>query len=503
MRRFHLAGALFVAAAVVAPHDSYAQASKIIMSDPFPPTAGWSMETDDAFTLMRAGCIEGLARIDFEQNLQPSLATSWKQISPRFWDFSIRQGVTFHDGQELNAAAVVKSLNHVLSAAAPARAFNSKVASSVKAIGNHAVRITTPNPSVLLPYRLASANAGILSPTAYKDAGSVNPIETCTGPFVLKSVVPKQLLKLVRNESYWGGPVGVAEAEVHFIIDGNARVTQLKSGEAQIATKIPLASKGGLEKIPGITVHAMAIPRTMAVYLNNNRAPFNNPLIRKAVQAAMDTNAIVASAYEGIGLPAIGPFAPSEPWAPAIKPIVQDADRAKTLLAEAGIKPGELKIDLRAYNSRPELPDVAQIIQQQLKAVGIDVVIKITNWAGMAPSFKDGTYDMAMMSRGHQLDVADPLGFLQADYTCEGSFNMSHVCNPEIDALLKNAAGVADNDKRFDVYRKVARWLQEEAINVFVVHQEETNAVRSNVKNFRTHPLNHYYLTKDLAIVPM
>ena len=81
---------------------------------------------------------------------------------------------------------------------------------------------------------------------------------------------------------------------------------------------------------------------------------------------------------------------------------------------------------------------------------------------------------MAMMSRGHQLDVADPLGFLQADYTCDGSFNVSHVCNAEIDALLQNAAGVADNDERFAIYEKVARGLQEDAINIFVVHQQET-----------------------------
>ena len=77
---------------------------------------------------------------------------------------------------------------------------------------------------------------------------------------------------------------------------------------------------------------------------------------------------------------------------------------------------------------------------------------------------------------------------------------MSHVCNGDIDALLQNAAGVADNDERFAIYEKVARWLQEDAVNIFIVHQQETNAVQANVKNFRTHPLNHYYLTKDIVI---
>ena len=470
------------------------------MLDPFPPTAGWAMETDDAFSLMRAGCLEGLTRIDFDQKLQPSLATTWEQSNPTDWDFSIRPGVRFHDGRDVDAAAVVNSLDRVLNASAPSRAFNPKVISKVEAIDEMTVRISTPTPSVLLPLRLASANTGILSPASYVDQGKVDPVDACTGPFVVKKVLAKQLLGMVRNDDYWGGEVGVEEAEVHYVTDGNTRVTQLRSGEAQIATKIPLAVRASLENMPEIVVHSLEVPRTTAMYLNNGKPPLDNPLVRKAIQAAVDVSAIVASAYEGIGTPAIGPFAPHEPWAPEVGVVEHDPDRAIALLAEAGIEPGDLKFELRAYNSRPELPDVAQIIQHQLKAVGIDVAVIITDWAGLEPSFVGGTYDMAMMSRGHQLDVADPLGFLQADYSCEGGFNVSHVCNPEIDALLEDAAAMADNDSRFDHYRSVARWLQEEAVNVFIVHQQETNATHESVRNFRVHPLNHYYLTKDITL---
>jgi peptide/nickel transport system substrate-binding protein len=504
MPRIRLATALFAAAAVVAtvaPHASYAQASKIIITDPQPPKANWAMETDDAFTLSRAGCLEALARIDFDVKLQPSLATSWKQVNPTAWDFSIRKGVKFHDGQELNAAAVVKSLNHVLSAAAPARAFNPKVVSSVEAIDQYTVRISTPKPSVLLPYRLASPNTGILSPAAYKGR-KVNPIEACTGPFVLKEEIPNQLLKLVRNETYWAGPVGVAEAEVHFIIDANVRVTQIKSGEAQISRFIPLSARESLDKLPEVKIYAREIPRTLGLYLNNKRPPFNNPLIRKAIQAGIDVKAIAASIYEGFARPAIGPFAPDEPWAPPIQPVTRDVTRAKALLAEAGIGPGELKLELRAYSSRPELKDVAAVVQQQLKAIGVPVEIIITDWAGLEPLFLAGTYDMAFMSRGHQLDVADPIGFLQADYTCEGSFNVTHYCDPKVDALLDQASVMVDAGQRHDIYRKVARILQEEAVNVFIVHNQETNAVSARVQNYRLHPLNHYYLTKDLTIAP-
>ena len=286
-------------AAALALQAAHVHAASVVMLDPFPPTRGWAMETDDSFTLMRAGCVEGLARIDFDQKMQPSLATSWEQSSPTSWDFSIRQGVKFHDGQDLNAAAVVNSLTHVLNAEVPSRAINPKVVSGVEAIDDDTVRISTPSPSVLLPYRLASANAGILSPAAYSDTGAINPVGTCTGPFVVTEILPKQLLRMVANENYWGGDVGIAEAEVHYVKDGNTRVTQLRSGEAQIATKIPLGARASLESDPAFVVHALEIPRTTAMYLNNKQEPFSNPLIRKAVQAAVDIRAIRCQCLRG------------------------------------------------------------------------------------------------------------------------------------------------------------------------------------------------------------
>ncbi|SVD81330.1 uncharacterized protein METZ01_LOCUS434184, partial [marine metagenome] len=151
---------------------SQAHADKIVLLDPFAPEANWAMETDDAFALARAGCLESLVRIDFDAKLQPSLATSWKQSSPTTWDFSIRQGVKFTDGQELNAAAVVNSLNRVLTAETPSRTFNPKKVSKVEAIDSSTVQITTPAPSVVLPLRLASPNTGILSPASYTDGGT-------------------------------------------------------------------------------------------------------------------------------------------------------------------------------------------------------------------------------------------------------------------------------------------------------------------------------------------
>jgi peptide/nickel transport system substrate-binding protein len=156
---------------------------RIVVDNFRAPVADWALESDAAYILSLSGCLETLTRYDETQGkIVPSLATEWKQVSPLEWDFTLREGVKFQDGAALDAKAVVNSLQHVLDAEVPARAFSPKVVKAVKALDDHTVRVTTPTKSPLVPYRLASVNTGILAPAAFKGK-SVDPFRHCTGPF--------------------------------------------------------------------------------------------------------------------------------------------------------------------------------------------------------------------------------------------------------------------------------------------------------------------------------
>ena len=138
---------------------------RIVVDNFRAPVADWALESDAAYILSLSGCLETLTRYDESQGkIVPSLATEWKQASPLEWDFTIREGVKFQDGSALTADAVVGSLQNVLEAEVPARAFSPKVVSGVKALDDHTVRVTTPTESPLVPYRLASVNTGVLVP---------------------------------------------------------------------------------------------------------------------------------------------------------------------------------------------------------------------------------------------------------------------------------------------------------------------------------------------------
>ena len=172
--------------------------------------------------------------------------------------------------------------------------------------------------------------------------------------------------------------------------------------------------------------------------LNNSRPPFDDPLVRQALQHAIDLETIAGTVYEGGASPAIGPFSPDDPWAPAgrrargVRP-----GRGQALLEQAGVDPSVLDFELIAYNDRPEFADLAAVIQDQLSQIGITVKIKAGEYASFEPDMLAGEFDAALLSRGYLVDLGDPVGFLTSDYTCDGGYNIAHYCDPEVDAMVK------------------------------------------------------------------
>lgn len=482
---------------MVAAAPAAAESDKIIIAEVFGPRAGWALESDDAFVLSKAGCLEMLTRTDFDGSLKPGLATSWVQSTPTDWDFTLRQGVKFADGKAFDAAAVVGALTHLLHVAAPPRSFSPKLVSAVKALDDRTVRITTPEPSVLVPLRMSSPNTGILSPAAYK-ADHVDPFHACTGPYTAVEEIPRQSLKLERNAAYWDRPAGYAKAEMRFVPDGQVRGTLVQTGEAQVATVLPVTVLREPPKT--VTVLSADLPRVASLYLNDARPPFNDVRVRQAIQAALDAAAISKSVYEGLAKPAIGPFLPEEAWAPAgARPVAQDVKRSGELLAAAGIKPNSLSFELLAYTERPELEDLASVIQAELADIGVTVTIRAASYSSLEPDLLAGKFDAMLLSRSHLTDVPDPGAYLVNDYSCKGTYNISHFCDPAVDAKLNAALTLTEASQRFPIYAEVASQLQKDAVTVFLIREQQRDGIGTAVAGFRTHPLGHYILTNRLA----
>ena len=474
-------------------------AGPFVYDEQIPPKANWATETDDAHALVRAGCLETLVKYGYDGTLEPMLATKWTQVDKTDWEFTLRDGVKFQNGSPMDADAVVGAIDHLLKAKTPARALNPDVISGVTAVDKSTVRVTTPAADPFVPLRFASPNSGILAPQAYSGA-QIDIKGTCTGPFTVTKEVPAQSLSLKANKSYWGGKVKIPSAEVRFVADGATRTTQIQTGEAQIVRGIPAASLETVKGDDNVQNTTLALPRTTAMLLNNARPPFNNPLVRQAIQQALDPKAIIDGVYEGSGQPAVGPFSPDTPWAPAdAQPLGNNQDQARSLFEQAGVDPKSLTITLFAYTDRPEFADLAAVIQDQLKQLGIKVKIKSGEYAALEPDLLAGNFDAALFSRGYLVDVADPGGYFVSDWTCKGSYNIAHYCDKQTDQMITDAVATEDQDTRNQKYADIAARLQSQAASVFLVHEEATWGTRASVKGFKAHPLDYYVLTADLS----
>jgi peptide/nickel transport system substrate-binding protein len=475
---------------------------KLTWAYSFGPVANWATESNDAFILQQASIAETLTKSDFDQSLKPMLAVSWKQVDPTTWDFSLRPGVKFQNGDPLTADAVVGALNHVLDAKVPARAFNKDIFASVAATDPMTVRVTTKAPDIFVPDRMANDASIILAPSAYSASG-VNPVGTGTGPYTMTAQNLPQSVSLKANATYWGDAPKIADVEMQFTPDGQTRATELQAGSVQLADDIPIASIPTLKSAQGVTVVTGALQRVVTLHLNESRAPFNNIKVRQAVQAAIDVTAISTQVLEGGATPAADPFAPTDPWAPqGAKPVAQNIDQAKQLLQSAGVDPSTLHLSIWAYTERPELALVATAIQSMLQQIGINAEIRTAQYNSLYDDLIAGKFDMVIASRGYTFDVNDPGNYFQTDWTCAGTYNLSHHCDPAFDAAVTSATAITDQTQRYSAYATLATQLQTDADSVYLYNEEAVEGVSSSVQGYRIHPQTLYVLTTDVSVSP-
>ncbi|WP_333909568.1 ABC transporter substrate-binding protein [Kocuria rosea] len=274
-----------------------------------PPRSGLSPLSDDAFKLSRWSTAETLVRLDEAGDAQPMLATAWEQLDDTTWSFTIRDGVTFHDGTELTAENAAASLARAVEAE-PAPRILDGVEMSVAAEGD-TVRVTTAGTDPLVPQRLSSPQLSVLAPAAYEGT-AVTPVGHGTGPFELTAVDGTSGATLERYDDHWAGAAAAAGIDVSFVPDGTARAAALRTGEADVVEAVPVGQAAQVEED---LLDEVPMPRTNTLYLNTEDGPFADPALRAAAREALDPQRIVDGVYEGRADAAAGLLGPAIPYA--------------------------------------------------------------------------------------------------------------------------------------------------------------------------------------------
>ncbi|MFI2634628.1 ABC transporter substrate-binding protein [Streptomyces collinus] len=415
-----------------ATDDSGAGGKRIRVAMMLPPRSALSPLSDDAFKLSRWSTAETLVKLNADGDAEPALATEWTQAGTS-WTFTLRDGVTFHDGTKLTAEAVVNSLTKA-AAASPKPRILDGVDLTAKADGDK-VTVTTAAEDPLVPQRLSSPQLSILAAKAYRGK-SVDPVGAGTGPFELTKVDGTSSAALDRYDRYWGKKAKAPGIDVRFVPDGTARAASLRSGEADIVEAVPVSQAAVLDQD---LITEVPMPRTNTLYLNTEKGAFEDAGLRAAAREAIDAESIVKGVYEGRADVAKGLLGPALPWA---------AELRKPVKRAAAGDPGGRTITIGTFTDRAELPEVAAALQQQLQKAGFKVKLDVREYANIESDALAGEFDAFILSRATVLDSGDPAAYLYSDFASDGSFNIAQLADPAVDKALKKAGETRTGDPR-------------------------------------------------------
>lgn len=436
-----LAGALALSGCFSAAAEQAGSTDRISVAHMQPPRSGLSPLSDDAFKLSRWSTAETLVNLDASGDAQPALATSWERRGELAWDFEIREGVSFHNGQPLTAQTVANSLQRAIDSTPVPRILNG-TALKVAVRGEHGLRITTADPDPLLPQRLSSPQLAIFAAEAYT-ANGVDPAGHGTGPFQIVDVDGISGATLDRYEGYWGEKAAASGIDVKFVPDGTARAAALRTSEADVIEAIPAGQAATVDQE---LLTEVPMPRTNTLYLNTEKGPFADPAVRAAAREAIDRAAIVESVYENRADIAEGLLGPALPYAAGLR----DSGEYRQLLAQRAepAKVKDVEITLGTFTDRAELPEVAVILEQQLEAAGFIVKQDVREYQYIEADALDGAFDAFILSRATVLDSGDPVAYFASDFTCEGSFAIAQLCDKDVDQAIARASETEAGEQR-------------------------------------------------------
>ncbi len=439
-----------------------------------------------------------------EQNttIHPGLAKEWVVSDDGLtYTFTLQEGVKFHDGTDFNADAVIKNVNRWKGGTeddfyyfnSMFKAEGADIITDVKADGDYTVIFTLSRPQAPFLKNLAMSPFGIASPTAFEAAGDKfgdNPVGT--GPFKFTDWKRNYSITIEKNPDYWQqGLPKLDKVIFRSMPDNSARLNALMAGDIDLADGINPSDGKSVEGNSALQLIERPSMNIGYLGLTSTRAPFDNKLVRQAVNYAINKQAIVDAFFEGRAQVAANPMPPSiSGYNEAIEPYPYDPEKAKSLLAEAGYDGKEIELWAMPV-PRPYMPDgakVAEVIQKNLEDVGMKSKIVSFEWATYLDKAKNGEADAFMLGWTGDNGDADNFIYTLLDKDNIGSNNYSYYSNDEVHDLLIKAQSETDENVRIDLYKKAQEIIHEDAPWVPLAHSTPLLAAKAGVKGFLPHP---------------
>jgi peptide/nickel transport system substrate-binding protein len=411
--------------------------------------------------------------------LDTGLITSWDQSSPTEWDFTLREGVQFSNGEAFDASAVKFVIDQNIADPAARLATYLSVIKSVEAVDADTVHITTNTPYNALPQLLSVIYAA--PPAYYQDQGAAGfaKAPVGTGAFVFDSYDPGRQIVVKKNPDYWRGPAELDGIVFTWAPDPASRTSLLQTGSADVAIDISVEQKAAIENDPALQLAAEPSTAEMMVFFESGKAPFDDVKLRQAAAMAIDRQSLVKSLFHGDGAKAqphiIGQLMSSAPQHES--PVAYDPEGARKLLA--GTQPAiTFSYTVGRY---PQDSKVGEAVAGMLEAVGFTVKRNPLDVAKFFEQRPAGAFEMYMYQ-------VSPV-FLQPDVYVHGFLtenSITHHCvDPRIDQLSAQALEAETQSESEQTYAEIEDYvLNEKFCNVPLYDVVGLYGLADNVEGF-------------------
>ncbi len=440
----------------------------------------------------------GLTRMGANMQPLPDLAESWQgDAAARVFTFTLRPGLTFHDGSPCTAEDVVATFKAILVPAtgSPARPVLNMI-SDVTALDPRTVRFTLNISYADFPISVAHANARIVSAKAL--AGPLTEIDTKpngTGPFRLETYDSARLTRLVRNERYYDQSKPHLDAvELYLFPDLAAESTNFLSGAIDVMLEVQQANFKRIAGSRGVNALRVASGRYINVVMRQDQKPFDDIRVRRALAMAVDRDLLVDIVLEGLGRAAHdNVLSPEYRFRIDTPKVAFDPAAAKRLLAEAGYPQG-IKVKLIASNRPAIRAQVAIAIKEMARPAGFDIEVEtMPHDTFLANVWRKGNFYMGYWGMQPTEDAAFTLLL-----TSDAAFEDSAWKNKEFDELVARGRSTLDDAERARLYAQAQQLIVRDVPNIYPFFQDVLTASRDWVKGWQVHPLSRTFFVESV-----
>ncbi len=423
-----------------------------------------------------ASLCDKLVDIDEKLNIVPQLATSW-QWSPdnKALTMKLRPGVTFHDGEKFDAAAVKFNIERHKTIAGSNRRGELLPVSTVDVVDPMTVRLNLSAPFSPLLTVLADRAGMMVSPKAAQaNPTSFGSHPVCSGPFKFAERVAQDHITLERFANYWDkGRIHFDKVTFQPIIDATVRLANLKSGQLDLIERVAPADFPAIKRENKLGTNKITELGYQGITINTGKSDLaqKNPLgkdprVREAFELSLDRQGIVQVAMDGEADPGNQWVPPTNPFYAKNVPMPKrDVARAKALLKEAGVTNPSFTL---MTPTTSDAQRIAQVVQAMAKEAGFDVKIQATEFATSLNLADKGQFDAYILAWSGR---ADPDGNLFSFYGCKQPLNYSGECRANWDELLNRSRTTLDPKERVKVFATLAAEIVKERPIIYLFHR--------------------------------